>query len=439
MTTAWTGHGNFRDRRVLNGSGHPDRAAGDWPLPSVCPPQDHQAVRIALTEEQERLRREVREYLAALLTPETRAALSPSGPDVDGDFGDASTYRELVRQIGRDGWLGLGWPREYGGQGRSAMEQLLFTDEAAVAGVPLPVLTLSTVAPTILRYGTEAQRRDLLPRILGGELHFAIGYTEPGSGSDLAGLRTRARLEGDDWVVDGEKTWTSHVQYADYVWLACRTDPDLPRHQGLSILLVPTDAAGFSSSPIQTVAGIGSRRTAYDGVRVPLANLVGERNGGWALITHQLNLQRLALASSALLVQSIREVTDWAQQVKNPDGSRVIDAEWVQVLLGRAHGRADMLTLLNWQLASATSPISALDASAAKVSCSETAAAVYRTLLEVVGPEALVEAGSAGAVLRGRLERRYRAVLVMTFDGGADEIQRDIIARHGLGLPRAAR
>jgi 3-oxocholest-4-en-26-oyl-CoA dehydrogenase alpha subunit len=390
---------------------------------------------IALTRDQERLRNELREYFDQLVTPERSAALQASS----GEFGDASVYKEVIRQVGSDGWLGIGWPKEYGGQARSMMDQLIFTDEAAIAGVPIPYLTLNTVGPTIMRFGTDAQKEEILPKILRGEMHFSIGYSEPSSGTDLASLKTRARLEGDEWVINGQKMWTSLIQYADYIWLACRTDAELPRHKGLSMILVPADSEGFSYTPVHTVAGVGTSATYYDDVRVPRENLVGELNGGWALMTNQLNHERVALTSSAPVTHSIRLVRHWAQQTLNPDGTRIIDSEWVQVLLGRAHARADMLKLLNWQLASATEDLSPADASATKVYGSEMATEVYRSLMEIVGPKALITAASSGAVLRGRLERYYRSSLVMTFGGGTNEIQRDIIGYVGLGLPAASR
>ncbi len=397
---------------------------------------------IALSDEHEELRRELRAYFSALVTPDVRTALAAT----TGEFGDTETYKGLIRRLGADGWLGIGWPTEYGGQDRSMLEQLIFSDEAAIAGVPIPHLTLNTVGPTIMRFGTPAQKRALLPAILKGEMHFSIGYSEPESGTDLASLRTRARREGDEWVIDGQKMWTSLIQYADYVWLACRTDPDLPRHKGLSIILVPTDAPGFSYTPVHTVAGVSTSATYYDDVRVPVTNLVGELNGGWSLMTNQLNHERVALTSSAPLVHAVAEVRRWAQETKNPDGSRVIDADWVQVLLGRAHARVDVLSLMNWKIASAVSgegsggaSLSPADASATKVYGSELAVEVYRALMEIVGPNALVRDGSPAAVLMGRLERFHRSALVMTFGGGTNEIQRDIIGAVGLGLPAAKR
>jgi 3-oxocholest-4-en-26-oyl-CoA dehydrogenase alpha subunit len=398
-------------------------------------------MQIALSEEHQRLRSRLREYFAELVTPERRAALAMT----TGEFGDVDAYKSLIRQLGADGWLGIGWPEEYGGQNRSMLEQLIFSDEAAIAGIPIPHLTLNTVGPTIMRFGTDEQKRTLLPAILKGEMHFSIGYSEPGAGTDLASLRTRARLapsagSGGEWVINGQKMWTSLIQYADYVWLACRTDPDLPRHKGLSIILVPTDAAGFSYTPVHTVAGVSTSATYYEDVRVPAGNLVGELNGGWPLMTNQLNHERVALTSSAPLVHAVAEVRRWAQETKNPDGSRVIDAEWVQVLLGRAHARVEVLSLMNWKIASSNGKdLSPADASATKVYGSELAVEVYRALMEIVGPNAYVRADSPAAVLLGRLERYHRTSLVMTFGGGTNEIQRDIIGMVGLGLPAAKR
>lgn len=393
---------------------------------------------LALEPEQLALREELREYFSALVTPEVRAGLSAA----TGEFGEAGVYKDVIRRLGSDGWLGIGWPAEYGGQARSMVDQLIFTDVAADFGVPIPYLTLNTVGPTIMRYGTQEQKAYFLPRILAGELHFSIGYSEPGSGTDLASLRTRAVREGDEFVINGQKMWTSLIQYADWLWLACRTDPDLPRHKGLSMILVPADAPGFSYTPVHTVAGVGTSATYYEDVRVPVGNLVGDLNGGWSLMTNQLNHERVALTSSAPLVQSLSQVRRWAQETKNPDGQRVVDTEWVQVALGRAHARIEMLTLLNWKLASDADQgidLSPAEASATKVYGSELATEVYRSLMEVVGPQAGLGAGSDGAVLAGRLERYHRSALVMTFGGGTNEIQRDIIGYVGLGLPAAKR
>ncbi len=393
---------------------------------------------LAYTPEQERLRQELREYFARLMTPEVRRGLAGTG----GDYGDGQAYRAVVRQLGRDGWLALGWPASYGGRSGSALDQLIFTDEAAVAGVPVPFLTINTVGPTIMRFGTPEQKRLFLPRIAAGEIHFSIGYSEPEAGTDLAALRTRAVRDGDSYVINGQKMWTSLIQYADYVWLACRTDPDAPRHKGLSVLIVPTSAPGFSWTPVHTVAGPTTSATYYSDVRVPASALVGEENRGWPLITNQLNHERVALTSSAPIRSALREVCDWARATKLAGGQRVIDQEWVQLNLARVHAGAEFLKLVNWRIAAeadeaagAGHGLGPATASATKVFGTEFATEAYRLLMEVLGANAHVREGSPGAILSGRIERMHRAALILTFGGGTNEVQRDIVAAAGLGLP----
>jgi 3-oxocholest-4-en-26-oyl-CoA dehydrogenase alpha subunit len=388
-------------------------------------------MQISYTPEQEQLRQQLREYFASLMTPERRAGLAFTS----GEYGDGAAYKEVVRQLGRDGWLAIGWPAEYGGQSRSMLDQLIFTDEAAIAGVPVPFLTINTVGPTIMRFGTPEQKEWFLPRIAAGELHFSIGYSEPEAGTDLASLRTRAVRDGDEYVINGQKMWTSLIQYADFVWLACRTDPDALRHKGLSIIIVPTDAKGFSWTPVRTVAGAGTSATYYSDVRVPAGNLVGAEHGGWALITNQLNHERVALTSAAPVLSALAGVTDWARSTKLGDGRRVIDQEWVQLNLARVHARAEFLKLMNWRIAAEAGSPSPATASATKVYGTELTIEAARLMMEVLGANAEVRTGSVGALLAGRIERMHRSALILTFGGGTNEVQRDIIGAVALGLP----
>jgi len=390
---------------------------------------------ISYTPEQEQLRQQLREYFAALMTPERRAGLAHA----DGEYGDGETYKEVVRQLGHDGWLAIGWPAEYGGHDRSVLDQLIFTDEAAIAGVPIPFLTINTVGPTIMRFGSPTQKERFLPRIAAGELHFSIGYSEPGAGTDLASLRTRAVRDGDSYVINGQKMWTSLIQYADYVWLACRTDPEAPRHKGLSIIMVPTNAEGFSWTPVRTLAGVTTSATYYSDVRVPIGNLVGEEHRGWPLITNQLNHERVALTSAAPVISALADVLEWARSTKLADGRRVIDQEWVQLNLARVHAKADFLKLVNWRIAAAAGSPGPAAASATKVYGTELTIEACRLMMEVLGANAEVRAGSAGALLAGRIERMHRSALILTFGGGTNEVQRDIISAAALGLPLSRR
>ncbi len=385
-------------------------------------------MRLALTESQGALQREVRAYFASLVR------------DIGGNETEEPTYTRYIRRMGEDGWLGIGWPPEYGGKGRGPVDQMIFVEESHWAGVPLPLLTLNSVGPTLMRLGTEEQRSRFLPGILGGTVHFSIGYTEPSAGTDLASLRTGAVRDGDHYVIRGEKLYTSAIQYADYVWLAARTDPGAPKHQGLSVFIVPTDAPGFHWTPLRTVAGEFTSATFYDDVRVPVANLVGAENDGWKIITNQLNHERVAICPVSGILRDVAEVQVWAERTTLRDGRRVIDLQWVQMHLARVVARAEYLKLINWKVAwAAGRGLDPADASATKVFGTEFALEAYRLLLEVVGQAGYLPDGSPGSVLEGRLERSSRAQTIFTFGGGTNEVQRDIIAMAGLGLPRAPR
>ena len=283
---------------------------------------------IDLTDRQLALRAEIDAYFAALMTPERRASLG--GPE---NFGEG--YRETVRQLGRDGWLGVGWPEDYGGRGWGALEQLIFVDAAGRAGVPLPAVTLNTVGPTLAQFGTDEQKQRFLPAILTGDVHFAIGYTEPEAGTDLASLRTRAMRDGDEYVVNGQKVFTTGGHDADYIWLAARTAPDAPKHEGISILIVDTSDPGFSSAPFRMIGGGHNNTTYYDNVRVPVSMRVGPEHGGWKMITTQLNFERVMLGPSGGIFKSLDAVARWARETVAADGRRVIELEWVRLNLAR--------------------------------------------------------------------------------------------------------
>ncbi len=377
---------------------------------------------------------ELRAYFAEVVTD---AVLD----EVAGTEGGGPLYTKALRRMGADGWLGIGWPKELGGQGRSAIAQYIFFDEVQRAGFPIPFLTLCTVGPTLIKYGTDEQKARLLPPILRGELHFAIGYSEPSAGTDLAALRTRAVRDGDDYVVDGQKVFTSLAEYADYIWLAVRTDPEAARHKGISILMVDTKATGFSLSPIHTLGGNRTNATYYEGVRVPLSARVGRENEGWKLITTQLNHERVALSVPGPVDRFVEETTAWARETKASDGRRVIDAPWVQANLARARAHVEVLRLLTWRQAwnIDQGKLDPAESSTVKVFGSESFIRIYGWLLEVLGQEGYLKDGSPGARLRGRVERYYRTSIVLTFGGGTNEVQRDIIAMTGLGMPRPPR
>ena len=390
---------------------------------------------IGLTPELQALRDELRGYYERLLTPEVEDELSHSE-------GVGPVARRIWKQMASDGWAGIGWPKEYGGQGRTAIEQFIFFDESMRAGAPVPMLTINSVAPTIMRYGSQEQKDFYLPKILAGDIHFCIGYTEPDAGTDLASLRTSAVRDGDEYVINGQKIFTSLATDADYVWLAVRTDPNVKKHKGISIIIVPTDTPGFKAEPINNMGGFNTNITFYEDVRVPVGNLVGGENQGWNLITNQLNHERVTLCASGIVERQLEDTIAWAKETKLADGSRVIDQEWVQLNLARVHARLEFLRLANWKVAAdatAGEPLDPAAASTIKVFGTEFYLEAFRLLMEVLGPVAPVKGGSPEAVLRGRLEARLRSMHILTFGGGTNEMQRDLIAIFGLGMPGSPR
>jgi 3-oxocholest-4-en-26-oyl-CoA dehydrogenase alpha subunit len=391
-------------------------------------------MRIAYTDDQITLRDELRAYFSTLVTPEVATEMA------QGEMGGPKCL-EAVRRMGKDGWLGVGWPKEYGGRGFGPMEQFIFYDEAQRAGAPVPFLTINTVGPALMQFGSDEVKNDVLPRILNGECFFSIGYSEPQAGTDLASLTTRAVRDGDEWVINGQKIFTSLTDHADYIWLACRTDPDAPKHKGISIILVPTTSEGFSYTPIRTIGDATTYATYYQDVRVPVSHTVGGINGGWTVITTQLNYERTPLASPAILERNYLDVRRWAQESKLPDGRRVIDQEWVQVHLAKVHARLEALRLLNWKniWQDSIGKVSIADSSAVKVYGTTQYCECYGLLLEVLGAAGLLKRTSPGSVIAGRVERAYRGTLILTFGGGTNEIQRDLIAIFGLGMPRSLR
>lgn len=393
---------------------------------------------VALTPDQLQVRADTRAYFADLLGGERRAAYDA---EVATGIEAGPEYRRLIRRMGSDGWLAVGWPVEYGGRGYGPVEQLIFLEETQRARAPYPFVTLNTVGPALMAHGSEVQKRRFLPGMAAGEIHFAIAYTEPGSGTDLASLRSTAVRRADGgFTVNGQKIYTSHAEGADFIWFAARTDPDLPRHKGLSILIVDARSPGFSVTPIHTVGGMRTNATFYDDVPVDEDMLVGEWNQGWRLITSQLNHERIGLAARNAIGESLFDrVLAWARA---PDGNRrPIDDPATQAVLAEAEARLHAMRTLNYRLAAEMAdaePSPAL-ASSAKVVGSETMIDVCRLLLEAVGMAGLYRPGSAAAMLGGEIEQYYRRCQINTFGGGTAEVLREIVAQLGLGLPRTVR
>ncbi|GIH80663.1 acyl-CoA dehydrogenase family protein [Planobispora longispora] len=382
---------------------------------------------IDLTPEQKQLRDELREYFRGCLTAEDRRKIA------DDPFGDA--YMEHCRRLGRDGKLGIGWPKEYGGGGYGPLEQQIFANEIARAEVPYPLITVQTVGPTLMQYGTQAQKESFLPRILAGECHFAIGYSEPEAGTDLASLRTTAVLDGDHYVVNGQKIFTSGAHYAQYIWLAVRTDPDAKKHRGITMMIVDCSDPGYSWTPIITMDGRHhTNSTYYSDVRVPVDMVVGEVNKGWDLIVNQLNHERVTLGPAGNLGHTYDRFLRWARN------TGLIGEPEVRRALGRVYAYFRTNELLNWQVAANMDLgwLGAPDASATKVYGSERTQEIGRIVGDILARYG-DPADPETAEFVDRLDHGVKGALVLTFGGGVNEVQRELIAMLGLNLPRPPR
>ncbi len=385
-----------------------------------------------LTSKQQKLREEFRAYFDKLLTPELVEELSKTPGE-----GGGPLYSRAMEQMGTDGYIALSWPKEYGGRELSALEQYMFIEEVMRAGFPFPFLTTESVGPVLRDNASERIKKEVVPKIVAGTCNIAIGYSEPNAGTDLAALTTKAERDGDEWVINGQKMWTSLAHVADYVWLAVRTDPDARKHKGISMFLVPTTAEGFSCTKVDTLGDVRVNATYYDNVRVPADALVGEVNKGWKLITGQLNRERLALANVGFFSAKYNDLVKWTQEAMLTDGRKVIDQPWVRTHLARIRVGLEALRLtcyrMAWQLDS--NELNMADASAVKVYGTELFVDIYRMAGEIIGQHSVIRRESEDANIGGVIEQLYRTASIIIFGGGANEVQRDIIAAAGLWMP----
>jgi 3-oxo-4-pregnene-20-carboxyl-CoA dehydrogenase beta subunit len=385
---------------------------------------------IDLTPEQRQLQAELRQYFSNLISADEMKAMEKDRHN--------DAYRAVIRRMGKDGKLGVGWPKEFGGLGLGPVEQSIFVNEAHRADVPLPAVTLQTVGPVLQQFGSEVQKKKFLPSILAGELHFAIGYTEPEAGTDLASLRTTAVRHGDEYIVNGQKIFTTGAHDADYIWLACRTDPEAVKHKGISILIVDTKDPGYSWTPIILSDGAHhTNATYYNDVRVPADMLVGEENAGWRLITTQLNNERVMLGPAGRTASIYDRLHHWASK-PGGDGVTPIDHQDVKRALGEIYSMWRVNELLNWQVAAAGEEINVADAASTKVFGTESIQYIGRLAEEIVGKYGN-PAESATAELLDWLDSQTKRNLVITFGGGVNEVMREMIAASGLKVPRVPR
>jgi alkylation response protein AidB-like acyl-CoA dehydrogenase len=387
-----------------------------------------------LTPEQQEFERKIKQYFQDNVTLELEQEI-----DVLPE-GDGPLCRQFIKQLGNDGWMGIGWPKEYGGHGLSAIEQYIFFDLAlGYYHIPIPMLALMTVGPTIMKVGSEEQKERLLPQILQGDLTVGIGYTEPEAGTDLLSLKTTAVRDGDYYVINGQKTFTSMGHSCDHFWLAVRTDPKAAKkYQGISIFLIDAKTPGITVEPIWTMGGFRLNQEFFDNVRVPKNCLIGEENRGAEYLFMQLAHERIALAPHSFSLGALRGVTQWAKATRL-NGAAVLEQRWVRNRLVELALELEVLKLLNyrvaWLIAQGAVPV--VESSMIKVFGSEHMRRVTDSCLQIMGLYGQLQTGSKWVPLRGRPEHVYRMDVLLTFGGGTNEVLRDMMAMMGLGLPRS--
>ena len=391
-------------------------------------------MKIELTKNQQKLKDELKEYFSALLNKELLSEMS------DPQFfeGGGPEFKKALKIMGQDGWIGLSWPKEFGGKEFTPIEQYIFVEEIMRTGFPFPFLTTESVGPMIAQYGSDWAKETIAKSILRGETIFAIGYSEPNAGTDLASLKTQALPDKEGFKINGQKIWTSLANYADYIWLAARTNNEVKKHKGISMFIVPTDDDGFSYTPIQTLGDVTTNMTYYDDVYVSKNNLVGELNSGWNLITSQLNLERLALVNHGPVDELYHQLLSLAKSTKVDSTNVLSDIDWVKSNFAKIYSGLETLKLICWKQVwgMENNVLSMTDASLAKIYGSEYFIEAYRMMMEIFGELSIIRDDSL-SILNSRLERMYRTASILTFGGGTNEVQRDIISMAGLLMPRS--
>ena len=391
-------------------------------------------MKIELTKNQQKLKDELKEYFSALLNKELLSEMS------DPQFfeGGGPEFKKALKIMGQDGWIGLSWPKEFGGKEFTPIEQYIFVEEIMRTGFPFPFLTTESVGPMIAQYGSDWAKETIAKSILRGETIFAIGYSEPNAGTDLASLKTQALPDKEGFKINGQKIWTSLANYADYIWLAARTNNEVKKHKGISMFIVPTDDDGFSYTPIQTLGDVTTNMTYYDDIYVSKDNLVGELNSGWNLITSQLNLERLALVNHGPVDELYHQLLSLAKSTKVDSINVLSDIDWVKSNFAKIYSGLETLKLICWKQVwgMENNVLSMTDASLAKIYGSEYFIEAYRMMMEIFGEISIIRDDSL-SILNSRLERMYRTASILTFGGGTNEVQRDIISMAGLLMPRS--
>jgi len=378
----------------------------------------------------------VRRFLAAERDlPDADDVMAPER-EADSMLADSAARRAFNRRLAAAGYLGMSWGREYGGQEKPGIYDYLLNEELASVGAPLIGKGVGCIGKTLIAHGSEKLKREFLPKILNAEIEFALGYSEPSAGSDLASLQLRAVRDGADWVLNGQKMWTTSAHFADWYWVAARTDPGAPKHKGISVFLLPMHSPGLTVTEIRTMGDHRTNQVFFDNVRVPGDYLVGEVNKGWIYVCEALDYERFTMFTVGPLRVKFDALVELLRLTFR-DGSAIAGDPVVRGRVAQLAAELETATMLQRRVIAAAlkGAVPTVEAAMYKLYSTELGRRLADFALDALGPEGLLREEAPGAPARGKWEHSYRATVVDTIGGGSSEVQRNIIARRGLGLP----
>ena len=389
------------------------------------------------TEEQKKFRKEVRDWIDKNIGPSLTQPAEERALDREADLHDT---KEFGRKLAAKGWLTPEWPKEYGGAGLSADHRYIINQEVAARDIELPGhwgnFQGGVPGPTLMHFGTEEQKKEWLPKIAAGAL-FALGYTEPNAGTDLASLQMRAVSDGDDYIVNGQKMFSSGVHTADYHWLLVRTNPSAPKHKGISLLIADLKSPGVTIKEMLTISGMKTHEIFYDNVRIPKKNRIGPEDGGWGITREALTIERASVGSSPWAPKIVEKLIKYAKETER-NGRPLCKDPLVRQVLAQAVIEVNILRLFNrrvsWMVDKGMSP--EWTGAVSKIWEAEAGQRVANSGMQVLGLSCQLEPGSKWVPIKGLVELGYRETVVRSFGGGSDELMRSLIATRGMGLPR---
>ncbi len=379
---------------------------------------------------------DVRRFIAAQKAlPDAAEVMAPQR-EADSMLADSPARRAFNRRLAEAGYLGMSWGREYGGQEKSGVHDYLLNEELARVGAPLIGKGVGCIGKTLIAHGSEKLKREFLPKILRAEIEFALGYSEPAAGSDLASLQLRAVREGEDWVLNGQKMWTTSAHFADWYWVAARTDPAAPRHKGISVFLLPMDAPGLTVTEVKTMGDHRTNQVFFDNVRVPGDYLVGNANEGWTYVCEALDYERFTMFTVGPIRVKFDALLELLR-ITRRDGVALADDPLLRRGVARLAAELETATMLQRRVIAAAmkGAVPTVEAAMYKLYSTELGRRMADFALDALGPEGLLRHDAPDAPAAGKWEHSYRATVVDTIGGGSSEVQKNIIARRGLGLP----